>query len=596
MKLHGKILVIGMCLMMKTPLLFAQNVFLELNLNNQSLPQHAVRPAASRTKLDILRVIERAAGDDRIKGIVLNVSAFGAGHETMWELRQALEEFRATGKKVVAFVSAAGLNLYHLATVADKIVMDDQGSLMLLGHAWGRGFARRGLETLGVGVREMRYFEYKSAAESFTRDSLSDADRRQFGQWLDDVMSVTRKAITEARSWTSEEFYSILNDEFLFSARSALERGIVDAVGRRQAVIDAARTLLNGEPDDEAAEKSPGKEPTFVVFGDPGTSVTGATQLYGPGRVTGSRRGRRPPVIAVINANGVTDMERGIAARALARNIDELSRRARVRAIVLRINSPGGSPEAAAYVADAVKRARERVPVVVSMGAVAASGGYWASMNANHIAASPMTITGSIGVIATWFYDSGLNDRLGLSVDVMQRGNHADLMTGIILPRRDLNETEQARFRRYIIDHYDCFVARVAESRGMEIERVEAVAQGRIFSGLGALEAGLIDSVGGLGHAIRVARELAGIPESQGVAFEQFPRPTFFDRMMGRLVKMGLPNRAALAGGLGASPAAAMMADMFLPAHVLEDVHFRISNNGRAMPILPLDDIVGRGQ
>jgi len=579
MKLHGKILAIGICLVMKAPMLFAQNVFLELNLNNQSM-RNIVHHTAPGTKLDILRVIERAGGDNRIKGIVLNISAFSAGHETMWELRQALEEFRANGKKIVAFISTANLNLYYLATVADKIVMDNQGSMMLLGYVFGRGFARQGLERLGVGVRELRYFEYKSGVETFTRDSLSDADIRQYGAWLDDVMSVTRQAVTEARSWTDEEFYSILNDEFLFSARSALERGLVDATGGRQAVIDAVR------------EVSGVREPAFVVFGDLNSSITGSRHIYGPGRVAGWRRA---PVIAVINANGVTDMERGMAARALARSIEELSQRRRVEAIVLRINSPGGSPEAAEHIAQAIRNAREHVPVVVSMGGVAASGGYWASMDANHITASPVTITGSIGVIGTWFYDRGLNDRLGLTVDTMQRGNHADLMSGIILPRRDLNEAEQARFRQYIMDHYDSFTARVAESRGMEIEQVEAVAQGRIFSGIGALDAGLIDSIGGLNHAIRVARELAGIPENQGVAFEQFPRPTLLDRMMGRLVKAGLPNRAALAG-IPDAPAALLMTDLFLPAHILEDIRFRISHNGRVMPILPLDGWSAGGQ
>jgi len=577
MRLHGKILVIGLCLVMKTPLLFAQNVFLELNLNNQSM-RNVVQQTAPRTKLDVFRVIERAGSDNRVRGIVLNLSAFSAGHETMWELRQALEEFRATGGKIVAFVGTANLNLYYLATVADKIVMHDQGSMMLLGYVFGRGFVRQGLERLGVGVRELRYFEYKSGVETFTRDSLSDADHRQYGAWLDDVMSVTRRAITESRSWTDDEFYSILNDEFLFSARRALERGLVDATGGRQAVIDAAREL------------SDGKEPTFVIFGDPDSGVTGTRQLYGPGRVSGGRWNRRPPIIAVINANGVTDMERGMAARTLARTIDDMSQRRRVKAIVLRINSPGGSPEAAEHVAQAVRRARERVPVVVSMGGVAASGGYWAAMDANHITASPVTITGSIGVIGTWFYDRGLNERLGLTVDTIQRGNHADLMTGIILPRRDLNETEQARFRQYIVDHYDGFTARVAASRGMEIERVEAVAQGRIFSGIGALEAGLIDSVGGLNHAVRVARDLAGIPEGQGVAFEQLPRPTFLDRMMGRLVKMGTPARAT-------PEAALFMTELFLPAQVLEDLRFRVAHNGRVMPILPLDSwSVGRGQ
>jgi len=569
-------LCIGVCLFMKTPLLFAQNVFLELNLNNQ--PARGVRTVVSKTHLDVLRVIERAGNDSRVNGIVLNVSAFNAGHEILWELRKALEEFRGRGKKVIAFIGSANLNLYYLATVADKIVMDDQGGLMLLGYVWGRGFARHTLEKLGIGVRELRYFEYKSAVETFTRDALSDADRRQYGAWLDDVMSVTRKAITAARSWTDDEFNSIIDNEFLFSARSALERGLVDGIGRRQAVIEAAREI--------SADMAGGREPTFAVFGDPGSSITGTRQLYGPGRGN-----RRSPVIAVINASGATDMDRGMSARTLARTIDSVSQRRQVKAIVLRINSPGGSAEAADYIADAVIRARARIPVVVSMGGVAASGGYWAGMNANHITASPMTITGSIGVIATWFYDRGLNNRLGLTVDTMQRGNHADLMSGIILPSRDLNEAEQARFRSYIIDHYDAFTSRVAASRGMEIGQVEAVAQGRIFSGLGALDAGLIDSIGGLKHAIRVAKELAGIPRNQAVTFEQLPRPTFLDRMMGRLVKMMTPGVAASPGMEPALSAAMLMTELFLPAQMLDDIRFRISHNGRVMPMLPMDSM-----
>jgi len=584
MRLRGKILIAVICLATSASPLLAQNVFLELNLTNQpaaGLAQGAAFALAPRTHLDILRVIERAGADDSVGGIVLNVSAFSEGHETLWELRQALEDFRARGKKIVAFIGSANINTYFLATVADKIVMDEQGTLTLLGYAWGRGYARRGLEMLGVGARELRYFEYKTASETFTRYSLSEADRRQYGEWLDDVMSVTREAITRSRSMTDEEFYSIVNTEFWFSPRGALERGLVDALGRRQAVVDAAREIS-------------GREPTFVIFGDARSSVTGASRFYGPDRFSGGRGGRRAPIIAVINASGVTDMERGMAARNLARAIDDASRRSRVAAIVLRVNSPGGTPEAADHIADAVKRARERVPVVVSMGAVAASGGYWAAMNASHITATPMTITGSIGVIATWFYDRGLSDRLGLDVDVIQRGSHADLMSGVILPRRDLNEAEQARFRRYIVDHYDAFVERVAASRGMEIEQVEAVAQGRIFSGIGALGAGLIDSVGGLGDAIQIARELAGIPEGQGVAFEQFPRPSFLDRMIGRLARARVPamilRRAAPAPPAlePALSAALLMSDLFLPAHLLEDLRFRIERNGRVMPMLPM--------
>jgi protease-4 len=289
----------------------------------------------------------------------------------------------------------------------------------------------------------------------------------------------------------------------------------------------------------------------------------------------------------VVYANGVTDMEQGIAAWALSGTIRDLSENKRVKAIVLRINSSGGSAEAADYVAEAVKAARERVPVVVSMGAVAASGGYWASMSANRIVATPVTLTGSIGVIASWFYDNGLNSKLGLSVDTIQRGAHADMMTGMILPRRDLKPEEEARYRAYILDLYADFTSRVAANRGMDIEKVESLAQGRVYSGLGALNAGLIDSIGGINDAIRIARELAKIPDDKRVAIREYPKPKFFDKILEQL----LSSRVS---GLKKTSAINAAADLFFPAswrdtRLLEDLRYRIEHNGQVMPILPLD-------
>jgi protease-4 len=294
----------------------------------------------------------------------------------------------------------------------------------------------------------------------------------------------------------------------------------------------------------------------------------------------------RPPVIAVIYANGVTDMERGIAAKALARTIAEVSEKRRVKALVIRINSPGGSAEAADYVAEAIKNAKARIPVVVSMGGVAASGGYWASMTASHIVASPVTYTGSIGVIGSWFYDKGLNSKLGLTVDTMQRGNHADLMTGIILPHRNLTSAEEARYRAYILDLYGDFTARVAANRNMDIERVEAVAQGRVYSGLGALNAGLIDSIGGLDDAVRIARELARIPDSRKVSYDEYPKQKFFDKMLDHMVASGASG-SPLSGKPPVS-AALLITDLFMPEPLLEDIRYRITHNGQVMPILPL--------
>jgi protease-4 len=577
MKLNAKLLVLGVCLLMARPL-FAQNIFLELNLNNQKT-RSITRSMRQKPDLDLFRVIEQAGTDSKVSGIILNISSSQLGQETIWELRNSLEKFKAKGKKVCAFISNADLDLYCLATVADKIVMDDQGVLMLTGYVWGRGYVKHSLEKLGIGARELRYLQFKSAAETYTRDSMSNADRTQYGEILADIMGITRDAVTKARSWTNGEFDSIINNEFMFSARKALEKGLVDRSGRREAVFEAVKEVSDG--------KGAGY---FFLYGDSESSVTGSKFPYKPAKAGGFFS--RPPIIAVVYANGVTDMERGIAAWALAGTIRELSEKKRVRAIVLRINSSGGSAEAADYVAEAVKAAKERVPVVVSMGAVAASGGYWASMSANRIVATPVTLTGSIGVIASWFYDNGLNSKLGLSVDTIQRGAHADMMTGMILPRRDLRPEEEARYKEYVLDLYGDFTHRVAANRGMDIERVESLAQGRVYSGLGAVKAGLIDSIGGIDDALQIARELANIPDNIKVAVNEYPKPKFFDRILEQI----LSTRVSASGKTSVINTAA---DLFFSAllggtpngatTLLEDLRYRIERNGQVMPILPLD-------
>ena len=577
MKLNGLLWIIGAGFIMALPKpLFAQNVFLELNLNSPVV-RTMMRPARPQRNLDVFRVIERAANDRRINGIILNISSYHADRSAMWELRNALEKFKSTEKKIVAFISNADLDMYYLASVADTIVMDDLGSLSMLGYVWGRGYAQQSLEKLGIGVRELRYQEFKSSAETFTRDSLSDADRLQYGEILDDIMTMTRDAVTTSRSWTGQEFDTIINNEFLYSARSALDRGLIDRSGRKDAVIEAIKTITGSD-----------EIPTFVIYGEPDSGITGSKHPYQPRRA--GNIFNRPPVIAVIYANGATDMERGLRAWALADTIREVSARRRVKAIVLRISSPGGSAEAANLIAEAVQAARQRIPVVVSMGSVAASGGYWASMTANHIVASPVTLTGSIGVIGSWFYDTGLNNRLGLTVDTIQRGDHADMNAGVILPRRDLSNAEEARIREYILDVYTGFTSRVAAHRNMDIERVEQAAQGRVFSGIGALNAGLIDSIGGLDDAMRVARRLAEIPDDKTVAYSEYPKPRFIDRMLDRMMASEINARIHTAHNEAAFlTAASLVSDLFLPMPLLEDLRFRLANNGRVMPILPLD-------
>ncbi|MDR0473695.1 MAG: signal peptide peptidase SppA [Treponema sp.] len=580
MSVSGKSLVLGMYCLISAPL-FSNSVYLELNLNNQTI-QERIRSSRSRPPLELFRVIERAARDKRIAGIVLNASGFSANQEYIWELRSALEEFKSHGKKICAFISAAGLDVYCLATVADKIVMDEPGALSLTGYSWGRGYVRHTLEKLGIGVRELRYLQYKSGSEMFTRDSISEADRRQYGEWLDDVFTVTRDTLIKARSWTPEKFDEIINREFLYSAKGALDRGLVDKLGREDAMTEALKEIEGTEVK------------SFVYYGENDLCLMDCGSFYGPKKAGFFPR---PPIIAVVYANGQTDMERGMSARTLAKTIREISEKKRVKAIVIRINSPGGSAEAADYIAEAVRYAKTKIPVVVSMAQVAASGGYWAAMYANKIVASPHTLTGSIGVIGSWFYDNGMNSKLGLSVDVLQRGDHADMGSGFFLPRRDLNADEEERYRTLLLDMYADFKAKVSAGRGMDIEKVEAAAQGRVYSGIAALNAGLIDGIGGLTDAVRIARNLAEIPENKQVTFHEYPRPTFWDKVLDRLPTAfaSIIAGSNLGSNLGrnlssaALSSSAFLADMLPGEPLLAGLRYRISHNGRIMPILPME-------
>ena len=592
MKLNYKYFLLGMYCLVTIPL-FSQNVYLEINLSSQAI-QSRIRSVRPKSSSEVFRVIERAGGDKRIHGIILNISAFNGSQGYLWELRSSLEKFKATGKKVCVFFSMADIDVYTLASVADKIVMDEMGYLSMLGYAVNMSYVQHSLEKLGVGVREMRYLQYKSAVEMFTRDSMSEADRKQYGDYLNDIFSYTRDTLKQARSWTDEEFNTILNREFMYSAKSALDRKLVDYVGRKDAIVQAVKEM-------EGAEVK-----NFFQYGEPSSSIVKAETNYGPGRA-GSLFSR-PPVVAIVYANGQTDMERGMAARSLSRTIRELADKKRVRAIVLRINSPGGSAEAADYIDEAVRYAKQKKPVVVSMGQVAASGGYWAAMNANHITAAPYTITGSIGVIASWFYDNGLNSKLGVTLDSIQHGSHADLNTGFILPRRDLTKEEEERYKKYILDLYTDFTAKAAAGRKMDIEKIEAVAQGRIFSGISALNAGLIDSIGGISDAIVIARNLAEIPQYKKVRYVEYPKPKFMDKLMDRITETAVKISLKAAGrynvpqgsefkasSLQDIPASSLngsgmelLTGMFLSEPVLADLRYRLEKNGQVMPILPL--------
>ena len=454
----------------------------------------------------ILANIQAAKRDPRVHAIALNLSRTRITPENAWEIREALKDFRQSGKKVVVFLDNAGMTLYHLASVADKIVMDPEGSLMLPGYIMGRTYLKGTLEKLGLGFEEWRFFKYKSAAEALSRENMSDADREQRQAYLDDWYELVRADVCEARSISPQKFDDMIDNHVYFMSPEAIEAGLVDTLGRWSQREDLLKALTGRELE---------KVSTSHLLDN-----AVATQQWG-----------ELPRIAIVYALGVCDVDKGIRARWLEKKFLKLAKDKSVKAVVFRVDSPGGDGMASDMVAEALKKCSEKKPVIISQGQVAASGGYWISMYGDEIVAGPNTITGSIGVIGGWLYDKGISQKMGMTSDFVKRGKHADMgfgvtlpFLGLTIPARNLTEEEYHKMEHYIKAFYDIFVKKVAQGRGLSVERVRQIAEGRIYSGLDGQQVKLVDEIGGLLTAIAIARQKAGIPLDKEISIVEYPR------------------------------------------------------------------------
>ena len=500
----------------------------------------------SRSLVDLLSLIHQVRRDPQLTGIAVNLAGLRVNPEMAWELRTLFQDLRAAGKRVVIFVDRADLRAYHLASVADQIVLDPVGMIALEGFVGGQTYFKGALEKLGIGFEEWRFYEYKSAFESYSREEMSAADRRQLQALLDDFYRLAREEICASRDLHPEEFDRLIDEETLFLPDDALQLGLVDRLGRWQQRREILEEL-EGQP----------------------RSLVEADSYVAPRDETWGGR----PRIAVVYALGVCAMDWGIRARFLAHDITAVGDDPAVKAVVLRVDSPGGDVLPADLVADAVRRCREQKPVIISQGYVAASGGYWISMYGDAIVAAPNTITGSIGVIGGWLYDRGLKAKLGITTDHVQVGEHADLgfgmqlpLLGLQLPDRNLREDEKERMERSIRSLYDRFVTQVADGRKRTNGEIEAVAQGRVWSGYRALEHGLIDRLGGLDAALQLAREKAGIRPEQTVRLVEYPRQPFFDPSIFLPSPLKIQQRHATR---------------------LDYLQFRLDHNGQPLLLLP---------
>ena len=456
----------------------------------------------------ITRSLKYAAHDSKIRGVLLigNLSpgGYGTGYAALKEVRAALSEFRDSGKPVVAYIDYATTKDFYLASVANDIVLDPYGMIIMPGLSSQPFFLAGAFEKYGIGVQITRVGKYKSYVETYTRTDMSPENREQTQKLLDDVWGTIVADVSKSRGVSPEAIQKTVDAEGIIKPGVALKARLIDRVAYRDEIIDRLKR--------ETGVSSP-------------TDTFKQVQLayYSKTVPHPSTVGMAAGHVAVIYAEGEIVEGEGdqteIGGAKFAREVRRLREDSSVKAIVLRVNSPGGSASAAETIQRELRLARKAKPVIVSMGSYAASGGYWISAYGDRIFAEPSTVTGSIGVFAVQFNIQKLANDHGVTFDTVKTGKFADVLT-ISRPK---TEAEMAVFQSMVDWTYSQFIAKVAEGRKLAPGRVEEIAQGRVWSGTDAKRIGLVDEIGGLDAAIRYAGKQAKLGEHFRVS--EYPKP-----------------------------------------------------------------------
>ncbi len=491
----------------------AERALLEL-LGQRQQPETLLRT--------ILEALEKAREDDRVEVLALDLNRLaGAGLSKLQDLKEALEAFRASGKKVIAFSDFYLQPQYYLASQADEVYLHPMGLVLLQGYGSYRRYYREALDRLEVSWNVFRVGEYKSAVEPFLRNDMSEEAREARQDYLGDLWRAYKADVAAARGLEPQslEAYSLEYNRKLAlhggdMAQLALAEGLVDHVAPRDAVEKRLIELV-GEDEESGSYNQIDHETYLRAVGRPerkGDSSVAVVVARGE-----ILDGTHPP--------GVVG---GDSTAALLRRAREDEK---VKALVLRVDSPGGSSFASEIIRREVELAREEgKPVVVSMGSVAASGGYWISMTADQIWASPTTITGSIGIYAMIPTFERTLRKLGVHND----GTGTGPLAGTLRPDRELPEEAVEVMQLIIEQGYREFVTKAAEGRGLTVEQVQSMAEGRVWSGEDGFRLGLVDHLGGIDEAIAAAAELASLGEEYQVRYVR-QEPGFRQQLLSRL-------------------------------------------------------------
>ncbi len=453
----------------------------------------------------VLNAIDAAAKDKRIVAIYLDGSSgkqiSSTGFATLKEVRTALERFRATGKKIVAYNIDMDKRDYYLSSVANQILINPMGSMDINGFRSETMFFRNAFDKYGIGVEVVRVGKYKSFGETWSLAKFSPAARQETQELLNNLWGDFKTLIGTSRHITADAIQKIADDRGILTAAQAIENKLVDRTAYPDQILTELKKIGGVDEEDKTSFRQ--------------ISVDRYAEIANKASKSSSQK------IAILYAQGnIVNGEGGssqIGGDSLARQIRELRADPAVKAVVLRVNSPGGSALASDIIQREVRLLQKQKPVVVSMGDVAASGGYWISTYSNRIFAESNTITGSIGVIGINFNYQKLANTNGITWDTIKTSKLADSTT-IARPR---TPQELAISQQMVNDIYDDFLNKVSESRKLPKQKVAQIAQGRVWSGIDAQKVGLVDEIGGLNDAIAYAAQTAKL--GQDWELDQYP-------------------------------------------------------------------------
>ncbi len=456
------------------------------------------------TLYEAVALIGKAAEDPAIDGIYLNVPmAIPSSVSTLYELRQALAEFRESGKFVVSYADVYSQGGYYLASAGDKVYLNPQGGLAWQGLASNVIFYKGLLDKLGVQAELIRHGKFKGAGEPFIREQLSDENRLQMESMTRSVWDYLVSEIAESREIAADSLQSYASRLAVATPRDAVRLGFVDSLYYRDQMTDEL-ARLSGQDSTGEPKILPLEDYKFASRRSAGRATMGNALATDE--------------IALVYADGdivdAGDRNKQIVGNALAETLVEIRKDDDVKAVVLRVNSPGGSALAAEIIWREVSLLQQAKPVIVSMGNYAASGGYYISCGAEYIVTAPTTLTGSIGVFGLMFNgEQTLRNKLGITVDVAKTNPSADLGMTVFgaVGVRPLSSAERQFMQNGVERVYETFVGHVAEGRNMSVAAVDSIGGGRVWSGIDAVRIGLVDGFGGLREAIALAADRAGV-------------------------------------------------------------------------------------